>query len=66
MPDTHHGVRMPSISAAMFSTWPIFGVLALVQQTLPQIQYQSSAEGLGVWLCAGQKFFRNRCGTTYS
>ncbi|CAE7372503.1 unnamed protein product [Symbiodinium natans] len=27
-------LRMPSISAAMFSTWPIFGVLALVQQKL--------------------------------
>lgn len=39
-------LRIPSISAAMFSTWPIFGLMALAQQKLLRL-------GGGAWEAPG-------------
>ena len=43
--------RIPSLSAAMRSTWPIFGILAVIQQNLGWIYKSDPLEGYMALAC---------------
>lgn len=53
-------VRIPSLSAALRSTWPIFGILAVIQQNLGRIARSTSGiHGIGMHWKHVARYFMN-------
>ena len=60
--------RIPSLSAAMRSTWPIFGILAVIQQNLGWIYKPDPFEGYMALACIWKhvaRHFLNPPGISY-
>ena len=60
-------VRIPSLSAALRSTWPIFGILAVIQQNLGRMARSTSGiHGIGMHWKHVARYFMNPPGISFS